>query len=949
MLLTTAGTIAFGTWILDKIKDKGFDSLYSKLTESDEINEQFINAVNTVSTKLQKKYPQILGGKIEYFFKSEAIFKELIKLTFINSNVNLESVSNNFDTNTLPSDFILEFVTDLKSELLTNRNFDEIIANKELFILIYGISNDTELIAQNSNLALTEITEIKNLLEQRIGNKFLLNEFLSKYSENALNNLSQVNFIGLGVGVDISKKINRKNLEDIFVKPDFKVIHNKFLKNKDFDEFLFEEDSEINYDQLFNYSNKIVILGNPGSGKSVLIKSIICEILKKNEDSFDHDNLTEYIPFRIELRKYLAFKKQNRGNILKYLNSLLEEEYGITSMTEILLEKILKENKNIIFFDGLDEIFKIEDKIDIKNDIENFHNSFSLSKSVTSSRIIGYEEAKLNEEDFFEVNIKNFNDKQIDQYLHNWYEKEEELSERRTNEINGFIEKRNEIDNELISNPLLLSLIVIIYRNTLALPESKLEIYQSCTKTLVEKWDASKKDLEINLDPEINKKRENILADLAYWQYQELSSDIIKITFARALNNVASSLERLKITDESESHNSAENFMAYAQKRSIYFENNFTHKTFLEYYCAYWIYSNIEKKNKTKERNLLISKYIDNSFWHIVLELLLNMIDKNQADNEMIDELITHQIDKNGVKALPFILSTMSGYKNISPVCIQNCINISLDYIFNDYDKDNFLNDESLQVKIYESIKKLYSDKKIQKFIINKLIELEAQNIQHRNLIYSFYFEIDYIDLNIPADLACDYNYNFHFKDKAIFDATIHSDKFLSISSCYNINAKFCKENYLGVVETFINKFGVESFFEEIPFYFYSDTYLPIGYFYIRNQAKAENIPDLIKNLNHLFSLGVKSHELIKFLAEEKLYYGSAEEDGTPLIEAFDNEDNIIVNLVILLILFSITKYHVNIKEMAKGKKKEEILLKIASVNRNERVSQILKLYDYSI
>jgi len=946
-MVVTAGTIAFGTWILDKIKDKGFDALYSKLTESDEINGQFTNAVNIVSEKLQNKYPEILGGKIEYFFRSETVFKELIKLIFINSNVDLESVSNNFDTDTLPPNFILEFVTELKSELLTIRDFDKIISDKELFILISGINNETESIAKNSNLALEEITKIKNLLEQRIGNKFLLNDFLSKYSENALNNLSQINFIGLGVGVDISKKINRKNLGDIFVKPDFKVIHNKFLRNhKDYDDFIFEEDSEINYDQLFNYSDKIVILGNPGSGKSVLIKSIICEILNKNQESFIYESLIDYIPFRIELRKYLAFKKQNRGNILKYLNSLLEEEYGITSMTEILLEKILNENKNIIFFDGLDEIFKIEDKIDIKNDIENFHNIFCLTKSVTSSRIIGYDEAKLNEANFFELNIKTFNDLQIEEYLNKWYEKEEELSERRNVEINGFLEKRNEIDDELISNPLLLSLIVIIYRNTLALPESKLEIYQSCTKTLVEKWDASKKDLEINLDERIYKKRENILADLAYWQYQQLSSDEIKITFSRAVSNVALSLERLKIVDESESLNSAENFMEYALKRSIYFDNNFTHKTFLEYYCAYWIYSNIEKKNKTEERNLLVSKYIDNSFWHIVLELLINMIDKNQADDEMIDELISKHIN-NDVKSLPFILSTINGYKNVSPECIQKCVDISIDFILLDYKRDNFLNDENLYAKIFDSIKKMYSDKRMKKFILSKLLNIEDKNPELLHLIYSLYFEIDYLEINLIPHEIEEYNYKCDFANKVLFEETISSNRFLFISSCYNSNAKYCRENYMIVIEKFIQNFGINDFFKEIPFYFQIDSYVPMVYFYIRNQIKTKNINNFVNNLHHLLKIGINEKTLIKFIAEEKMFVRSSQSD-IELIEFFDTENDKITCLFILFMLFKNNRNSNRIKEIAKGKNKEELLLKISNVSREQKNEEILKIYDYS-
>lgn len=938
-MVFTASTIAFGAWLLDKIKDKGFDTLYTKLTTSNEVNDNFIKAVNTVSKKLTEKYPEILGGRMEYFFKSDNVFRELVKLTFVNSEINLDAIINSFDTDTLPPNFILEFIQELRQELLNDRQLSKIISDKELFILVNGISNDIDIIAANSNLTLQEIKSIKNLLQQRIGDRFLLADFLKKYTENAVNNLSQINFIGLGVGADISKKINRKNLGDIFVKPKFKINENKFLKsNKEQYGNLYANDLQLNYDQLFEFCDKLVILGNPGSGKSLLVKSIICSILDKKID-FENGDTVNYLPFRIELRKYLAYKIQNRGNIIKYLNSLLEEEYGITQMTEVLLEKILRENKNIIFFDGLDEIFKIEDKIDIKNDIENFHTSFSLSRLIVTSRIIGYEEAKLNEEEFLELNILNFNDKQIEEYLSKWYEKEEELEERRNDEINGFLEKRHEIDDELVSNPLLLSLIVIIYRNTLALPDSKLEIYQSCTKTLVEKWDASKKDFEINLDPIIYKKRENILADLAFWQYQQLSSDEISITFDKALSNVASSLERLKIVDESESYGLAEHFMSYAQKRSIYFENNFTHKTFLEYYSAYWIYSNIEKKNKTDERNLLIAKFIDNSFWHIVLELLLNMIDKNQADNEMMDELISFQI-QNDNKSLPFILSTIDSYKNVSDNCIANSIDKAIDFLFDTHDRVNFLNNENLHSKIFDAIKNIYGSGKLKSYVLDKLIKEESAG-KNLDIVYALYFEIDFIELNEP-----DNNYEYNLKNIEQFENTINQNKFLYISSCYNFRAKYNEEHYLQVVERFFKTFGIPQLYLEIPFYFTENSYLPMIYYYLKQQVKSKNISEINKNLKYLYENGILADDIIDFLSDQNLYF-TTQTLSESILEVLDDEENQITSIILLLMLFSYRFNSIRIKEWAKGRKKEKILLRIDSFPNDARVSEIFKIYNY--
>lgn len=925
------------TFILDKIKDKGFDSLYSKLTSKNTIETKFIASIEMVSDNLQKKYPDILGGRIDFFFKNENVFKELFRLLFKNSNINIDEIERRFDLSTLPPDFIKEFILELKNELQKDREIEEILANKELFVLICGINDDVETIRRNSDLTTSEISEIKTILEQRIGERFLLREFLSTYSKNALNTLSQINFIGLGVGVDMAKKINRKNLQDIFVKPKFELERNLAWQNMPNRDAWFENDFIIEYESLFELGPRLVILGNPGSGKSMVIKSMMCSILV-NEQNVKIETSFKYLPFRIELRKYLAYKNQYRGNITKYLSSLLEEEYGTSSISPNLLEKILREHKNIIFFDGLDEIFKIEDKIDIKNDIENFHNAFPNSKSVTTSRIIGYEEAKLNEESFLQLSIQGFDDDQIEEYLTKWYEKEEDQEEIRSAELKGFLDKKHEVDHELISNPLLLSLIVIIYRNTLTLPDSKLEIYESCTKTLVEKWDSSKKLMTINIDPALYKKRENILAELAFWQYQQLSGENNILTFEKALGNVATTIEKLKIAEESESYLLAERFMEYAQRRSIYFENNFTHKTFLEYYAAFWIYSNLEKKNKTDERNQLISKYIDNPFWQIVLELLLNMIDKNQADSEMMDGLIEFQL-KRSSSSIPFFLSTINSYKNVSPESIDKILGLAIELLLVDYDLEKFNHPESLYSKTYRLLNVAYDNPIFKGYILGKLRELEHARADLLELIYTLYCEIEYARDND------DRSFTFELSDQDKFNGILSFNKLIQISTCYTLYKKECDQDYTQTVVRFIKSFGPESALSNVKFSFTTSRwYLPIIHYYFVNQIKSVNHSTFENNLELLVQNGISIESLVSYCANNRVYINDDTIDD--LLGLISDDYNKTVNAISTLILFgdrgSLLKMRIIASEHLKG----DYFIELLNLsNQKSRLEKIL--YDY--
>lgn len=662
MIFETTALISISNWLGNKILDKGFDSIYSKVT-SKKFNNKFYEKVTQANKRLQEIHPEAYGGNIEFIFKREEVFNELVKLLFLNSRINLEIIQEKFDIETLPNDFILQFIEILREELYSDNYFTDILANKEIYLTTIGIQENVTEVLKITTLSLIEINEIKSFLETKFKSNFSQKQFIEKYKERLIHNLSQVNFIGLGVDLSI-KKGKRKNLEDLFVKPIFSTTKDNIESLKASTKTQIQKE-QLKFEEIFNYTKNLIILGNPGSGKSMITKFITVKLCKGGESLFDKNLVINRIPFRVELSKYFAFKKSENEGIVKFLRHQMEVEYGFSNiLTEELIEIIEKHNP-LIIFDGLDEIFDLSDRLSVKSDIENFSKEFSNVRTITTSRIIGYEESALNEDNTLRLIINSFNNSQIEQYVRNWYQVEEPDQVVRLREINDLLSKKTLIATELIANPLLLSLIVILYRNNLKVPESKLEIYESCTKTLVDKWD-NIKNIEINLPDEIYKRKDTIFADLAYWQYGVLSSKEGKVTYPRAKNTIANCLTaKLKLTDEFTADLTAEKFLEYAQKRSLYFDNNFTHKTFLEYYTAYWIFTNVEKKHKKEERDALIGKYIENPFWHIVLELLINLIDKDQADNEILDELIHLQLSNNPT-SYRFFLQIIETIKNLS-------------------------------------------------------------------------------------------------------------------------------------------------------------------------------------------------------------------------------------------------------------------------------------------
>ncbi|QIX61914.1 hypothetical protein HER32_12260 [Hymenobacter sp. BT18] len=577
----------------------------------------------------------------------------------------------------------------------------------------------------------------------------------------------------------------------------------------------------LSYGNIFSGAKNVVVLGNPGAGKSVMCKSIICSILEDNKTDFEDKTIFDTLPFRIELRKYYQFKKDKKNGIIKYISFMLEHEYQIANIPDLKIKELFNTFKTLVFFDGLDEIFDVSEKIDIKNDIEIFCMTFDNARCVVTSRIIGYEEVKLKSSLFCDINIINFNNEQISQYVRQWYANEEVDEDLRKQDVEGFLSHKDEIDAELITNPLLLSLIVILYRNNLKIPESKLEIYQSCTKTLVDKWDGIK-ELNIALDDDISKRKESIFADLAFWHYEQAGSKNASITNIRVQEAIAEAIvNKLKITDDFiRAMEMAEKFLDYAQKRSLYFDNNFTHKTFLEYFTAFWIYSNVEKKHKVDERNRIIKKYIASNFWYVVLELLLNMIDDNQADNEMLDELIGVQM--NSRDAYPFLLIVLPTLKNVSnkmanDVYVKSIL-LEIDTVNEDLskssDKLKLLRDASMRYNIYAYYEVRSGHNGIyEKFIqaYDEVYEIIKEDDKKMKTYFIMYAELYLNGMGSRNKAVGNYISNSKHKDKYIEYS--EKEPYLNLINIYG--KSFVDGNFkLEYMVNNIKAFGVENFFK---------------------------------------------------------------------------------------------------------------------------------------
>lgn len=226
-----------------------------------------------------------------------------------------------------------------------------------------------------------------------------------------------------------------------------------------------------NVTNLLKISNKLIITGTGGIGKSILLKHLFLNTIEN----------TEYIPVLIELRKFNNIEPKDISLYNAIYQNLsdngfkLEDEYYSYSLSE---------GGYVILLDGFDEVNR-EKVGKVSEEIKNFTGKYNDNRFVISSRpsdnFIGWN-------DFHEATACQLT-------------KEQALSLIRKTEFDETVKNTfyNALDNELFekynsfaSNPLLLTIMLLTFNNHASIPEKLNDFYEEAFATLFNMHDATK-------------------------------------------------------------------------------------------------------------------------------------------------------------------------------------------------------------------------------------------------------------------------------------------------------------------------------------------------------------------------------------------------------------------------------------------------------------------------
>ncbi|MCG8362872.1 MAG: HEAT repeat domain-containing protein, partial [Pseudanabaenales cyanobacterium] len=409
-------------------------------------------------------------------------------------------------------------------------------------------------------------------------------------------------------------------------------------------------------DDVPNYQTQqyIVILGDPGAGKSSLLRYIAYKWTELPSPQLSR----HAIPLMVELRVYNRDKQNGRcQDILSFLHS-----GNITCrLNQQQLHEKLQSGDAIALFDGLDEVFDPAQREEVITDIHRFTNNYPDVKVIVTSRWVGYKAQRLRDAQFYHFKLEDLEDEQIEEFIQRWHDltfQDEADKIRKRDRLKKAINHSSAI-RELAGNPLLLTMMAILNRNQ-ELPRDRPELYHQASRVLLHQWDVERHLIDSRLDPKTVdcREKQGILRKVAYYMQssdQGLAGNIISAT---ELENIL--IEYLKGINIDQPRPVARLMIEQLRKRNFILchlgENTlgeesygFVHRTFLEYFCASEIVQRFEKQQSLKFEELrdeIFGQHWPDETWHEVLRLICGMLNVEFAVR-LIQFLTQQQIDKS--------------------------------------------------------------------------------------------------------------------------------------------------------------------------------------------------------------------------------------------------------------------------------------------------------------
>ncbi|MGD8457516.1 MAG: SUMF1/EgtB/PvdO family nonheme iron enzyme [Anaerolineales bacterium] len=383
-------------------------------------------------------------------------------------------------------------------------------------------------------------------------------------------------------------------------------------------------------DEIINRHPALVVLGDPGSGKSTLLKALTISFAKREDGP---------LPILIPLSAYAKYlEKETVHSLREYLPIYFSERQGNLRGLEPLFEEAISSGKAIILLDGLDEIHQQRGYlVELINDFarevapkaNEYGNSLHGNRVIVTSRFVGYRKAPLDKTIFTAYALVDWERPEIERFVSlwvpaveraiaggTWNREIEDKSKQEAADLMSAISSNEDIER-LAGNPLLMTILALIKRQNVTLPNRRVELYEAYIRILLSEWNKARNLDKDPIGPDIDyHELSRILSLVSLW-VRETSPLAGLVSESQLRAYLADYFEHEEGFRKKESREGAKGFLDAIHKYSnLLVERSkgqfgFIHLTFEEYLAGKGLVQ--LEREVTIEK---IKKYLLDPGWH---------------------------------------------------------------------------------------------------------------------------------------------------------------------------------------------------------------------------------------------------------------------------------------------------------------------------------------------